>query len=265
MIIAELEREIALKELQLENYAGLKREFDIRKEEDLLRLLRHLKPIALERYSPEPTVKTAPFELPGVTVDWDFYNANWALDTQVYVSAPSALRLNNPNYALLKQGAVNIAIKNGRIETYIRHTGNFVLGAARALYFRATYPDGSFSGGSAYFIGLGGTSTGSGVAVDTAGLGFVSDGSGSTFTQANITPSIRANTWYKIRVTWWESSGVLVARLEYYNGEQWAPLCPDFTDNQNRNASSSTLRVGVGNYFASSYAWYDDTVIYVAV
>ncbi|RLE83413.1 MAG: hypothetical protein DRJ67_12185, partial [Thermoprotei archaeon] len=66
-ILLRLEEEIARKELQLEEYVDLRSEFDIKKEEDLLRLLRRLRPIALEGYRnllPPPPIPRRPWELP---------------------------------------------------------------------------------------------------------------------------------------------------------------------------------------------------------
>jgi len=265
MIFDELEREIALKELQLENYVGLRTEFDIRKEEDLLRVLKHLKPIALERYSPEPVAeRVAPFELPGVTTDWDFCSTNWALDTSVYVSAPSSVRFRSYNFALLKKAVAGRPITNGRIETnyrvdqgygivYAYYTGTFV--------FRSDAPDGSVAPIVSYVLELYGGSSG----ITNAALMRCSSSSCTAVATASLSPTLANATWYKVRTTWWVSSGVLVVRLEYYNGEQWSSLCPDFTDNANANDTNTTNRAGVGSGSAATYGWHDDTVIYVAV
>jgi len=264
MIIAELEKEIALKELQLENYVGLKREFDIRKEEDLLRLLRHMKPIAYEPFC-EGCPRVTPFQLPGVTSDWDFYNTYWSLDAQVYVSPPSSLKIHWTNLALLRQAAVGCPIQDGRIETYMRHSGAGSTSLRRFLIFRATHPDGATQYYATYILALTASQMGSGAPVTTAGL-LYNDGSNNyTVASSGISPELNADTWYQVRLTWWESSGVLVARFEYNNNGQWTPLCPDFTDPQNRNATSSTLKVGVSGAPGYTYIWFDDTVIYVAV
>jgi len=264
MIIEEHEREIALKELQLENYVGLKREFDIRKEEDLLRLLRHMKPIAYEPFC-EGCPRVAPFQLPGVTSDWNFYNANWSLDAQVYVSPPSSLKIHWTNLALLRQAAVGRPIRNGRIETYMRHSGAGNTSLMWFLIFRATHPDGATQYYATYVLALTASQVGPGTPVTKAGILYYDGSNTYTVASSEISPRLAANTWYQVRLTWWESSGVLVARFEYNNNGQWTPLCPDFTDPQNRNATSSTLKVGVSASFADTYTWFDDTVIYVAV
>jgi len=269
MIIAELEKEIALKELQLENYVGLRTEFDIWKEEDLLYMLRHLRPIALERYSPEPVLqKVAPFELPGVTTDWDFYNANWALDTQNYVSPPSSVRFNIGNCALLKQSAAGQAIVNGRVETYYRtdgfrnYFGQFNYGT---IIFRSNASDGSTSSSSAYFLELYNPSGGSGAPATNAVLLLYLSGTYYTIGTPSLSTQLSANTWNRIRATWWVSQGVLIVRLEYYNGTDWVQLCADFTDSKNAGASNTINRVGVGSSYPYAYGWADDTVIYAAV
>jgi len=205
MIIAELEREIALKELQLENYTGLKTEFDIRKEEDLLHMLRHLKPIALERYSPEPVVeRVAPFELPGVTTDWDFRNTNWALDTQTYVSSPSSIKFSAQNFALLKQSAAGRAIVNGRVETYYRVDGfvNYVSAyGASTILFRSNASDGSTSATTLYFLELYNPSGGSGSPATNVVLSLYNSGTYTSIGSASLSTQLSANTWYRIRAT----------------------------------------------------------------
>jgi len=269
MIIAELEKEIALKELQLENYVGLKTEFDIRKEEDLLYMLRHLRPIALERYSPEPVVeKVAPFELPGVTTDWDFHNANWALDTNNYVSSPSSIRFNGGNFALLKQSAAGQAVVNGRVETYHRTDGFRTYNTYYyypTITFRSNASDGSASPTNAYVLQLYNPSGSSGYPATSVILFLYLSGSYYTIGTASLSAQLSANAWNRIRATWWVSKGVLVVRLEYYTNGQWSALCPDFTDNRNAGADNSTNRVGVGSSYPYTYGWHDDTIIYVAV
>jgi len=269
MIREELEREIALKELQLENYVGLKTEFDIKKEEDLLYMLRRLKPIALERYSPEPvTEKVAPFELPGVTTDWDFLSSSWALDTGVYVSPPSSLRLAG-NFALLKQGSAGTAITNGRIETYFRYDGcygQYPSPSYAFIVFRSNAPDGSTSASIMYFLETySSLATGSGVKFDTIGLYLCTSGSCSQVTTRSVSPQLNTNTWNRVRVTWWVSNNVLVVRVEYLSGSDWVKIINDITENTNAGANSTTNRTGVGAGRTYSASWHDDTIIYVAV
>jgi len=269
MITAELEREIALKELQLENYTGLKTEFDIKKEEDLLYMLRHLKPIALERYSPEPVVeRVAPFELPGVTTDWDFANTSWALDSSTYVSAPSSLKFTNTNIALLKQSAAGQAITNGRVESYVRFYTMYIYKPSylnAIIAFRANASDGSASPSTTYFIVFDNPYANPTPYAAVTDLYLYSSGSYTLIGQKGNSPSLDTRNWNKIRVTWWVSQGVLVVRVEYYNGTSWSQLCDDFTDNSNTGASSTVNRVGVGPGWFQTSMWHDDTVIYVAV
>jgi len=232
-------------------------------------VLRHLKPIALERFNP-PWVRerVAPYELPGVVTDWNFYNSNWALDTQIYVSAPSSIKFNYGNFALLKQSAVGQAIVNGRVETYHRTSG---FGAYLAQYnyaailFRSNASDGSTSPTNVYFLQLYNPSGGSGASATNAILILYLSGTYYTIGTRSLSTQLSANTWYRIRTTWWVSQGVLVVRLEYYNGTNWSKLCDDFTDNRNAGASNAVNRVGVGGGYSFYYGWHDDTIVYVAV
>jgi len=253
----------------LAEYTGLKREFDIRKEEDLLRVLRHLKPIALERFNP-PWVRerVAPYELPGVITDWDFRTTSWALDTQTYVSSPSSIRFNVGNFALLKQSAAGQAIVSGRVETYHRTDGflNYYSSYAYStILFRANASDGSVNAASVYFLELYNPSGGSGSPATNAALLLYLSGSYYTIGTRSLSTQLSANAWNRIRTTWWVSQGVLIVRLEYYNGTDWVKLCDDFTDNRNAGARSAVNRVGVGSSFAHTYGWHDDTIVYVAV
>jgi len=264
-----LEQEIAKLEEILAEYTGLKREFDIRKEEDLLRVLRHLKPIALERFNP-PWVRdrVAPYELPGVVTDWNFYDANWALDTQTYVSSPSSIRFNAGNFALLKQSAVGQGIVSGRVETYHR-TDGFLNYYGYYYYptitFRSNASDGSVSPTCVYVLELYNLSGVSCSPATSAILFLYLSGSYYLIGTRSLSTQLSANAWNRIRATWWVSQGVLIVRLEYYNGTDWVKLCDDFTDNRNAGASNAVNRVGVGSSRPYTYGWHDDTIVYVAV
>lgn len=267
-ILTRLEMEIARKELQLEEYAGLRTEFDIRKEEDLLRLLRRLRPIALEGYRnllPPPPVPRRPWELPAVLTDWDLPPSGYyKLDATVYVSEPSSIYLKYGYYALLKQSAVGMALAQGRIESYYRHDGARTKSTSTQysqFMFRNQAPDGTRAHNKTYAIQFYGPYSGTSWHQNGALFMYQDDTSSVEIATRSLAINLDPNTWYQIRCTFWVSQGVLIVRLEYFDGSDWVKLCDDFTDSANRWADSDTNRVGV-NAYAYYGCWWDDTIIY---
>ena len=270
-ILLRLEEEIARKELQLEEYVDLRSEFDIKKEEDLLRLLRRLRPIALEGYRnllPPPPIPRRPWELPAVLTDWDLPPAGkYTLDARLYVSEPSCLNIEDGYYALLKQSAVGMPLAQGRIESYYRHTGartKYVSTRHSQFMFRNQAPDGTLAHNKTYAIQFYGPYSDVTWPQNGALFMYQDDTNPVQIDTRSLAINLDPWRWYQIRCTFWVSQGVLIVRLEYFNGTDWVKLCNDFTDTANRWADSPTNRVGVGA-FSYYRCWWDDTIIYAPV
>jgi hypothetical protein len=202
------------------------------------------------------------------TSDWQFKTADWTLDTSIYVSAPSSLKWTNYNtQALLKQSVAGGPIPEGRIVTWYRF-GNgaqtFVQWGAPFIFRNQTTDGGSWVY-QYYDISLFGSASGAGKPQDRASAGRVTSSSARTdLGTKTISLSLNPNTWYKLRATWWVSSGVFMIRLEYFDGTDWVQMCDDWADNTNSWATSSINRVGVGGVYTATpiSSWFDDTEIW---
>jgi hypothetical protein len=196
--------------------------------------------------------------------DWNFYNANYTLDTSIYISEPSSLRINDyTNLCLLKQASAGGPIPEGIIESYIRFYSG-VLTWWWVFLFRNQAPDGQANMNNCYGILLDYSTTGVGVPFDYARFAYMSGGGMNTIERKPISPLIYPDTWYLLRVKFWVYDNVLIVAFEYFNGSEWVKLCGDFSDPNNRWATSSVNRVGlVGGRTQTTYrVWYDNTRIY---
>jgi hypothetical protein len=202
------------------------------------------------------------------TSDWQFQTSDWTLDTSIYISAPSSLKWTTYGVrALLNQSAAGGPIAEGRLVTWYRF-GNGAstnYGFGRPFSFRNQTPDGGSWVWQLYDIMLFGSVGGAGKPQDQASAGRVtSSSSRADLGTKTISPSLNPNTWYKLRVTWWVSAGVLMIRLEYFDGTDWVKLCDDWADSINSWATSSINRVGIGaaNTVTPYGSWFDDTEIW---
>jgi hypothetical protein len=199
--------------------------------------------------------------------DWNFYNTNYTLDTSIYISEPSSLRINDPNnLCLLKQASAGAPIPEGIIESYIRYDGG-AYALWRVFLFRNQAPDGQANMNNCYSILLDYSATGSGVPFNYARFQYVSGGTAYDIERKSISPSIYPNTWYLLRVKFWVYDNVLMVAFEYFDGSNWVKLCGDFSDPNNRWATSSVNRVGLKGSQTYGYnrVWYDNTRIFKRV
>jgi hypothetical protein len=198
------------------------------------------------------------------TSDWQFESANWTLDTSIYQSAPSSLKWTKvQTWAILKQSVAGGPIPEGRIVTWYR----FGYGAPGLYWgcpfnFRNQTTDGGSILWQFYDLALYGSVTGAGKPQDRASLGRVTSTSArADLGTKTISPTLAPDTWHRLRVSWWISAGVLMVRLEYFNGTDWVKLCDDWADITNLWATSPTNRVSVGG--VTTYGtWFDDTEIW---
>jgi hypothetical protein len=202
------------------------------------------------------------------TSDWQFSSSNWTLDTGTYISAPSSLKWTASQvWTILKQSVAGGPIAEGRIVTWYR----FANGAGGLQWgvpfnFRNQTTDGGSILWQFYDLALYGSVIAAGKPQDQASAGRVTSSNARTnLGTKTISPSLNPNTWYKLRVAWWVSAGVLMIRLEYFDGTDWVKLCDDWADSTNQWATSTTNRVSVGGVACNASpnnTWFDDTEIW---
>ena len=137
--------------------------------------------------------------------------------------------------------------------TYITH-----------FMFRSQAPDGTLTADNVYAVVLLGPYSGANEQVTKARFLKNVDGNNKVLATRDLVVALDPRTWYKVRCTWWVSQGVLIVRVEYFDGSEWVKLCDDFTDTANNWADSATNRVGLSGYGYYG-CWWDDTIIYAPV
>jgi hypothetical protein len=199
------------------------------------------------------------------TSDWNFSSTNYSLDTSIYISSPSSLRFNYVSiYALLKQSVAGGPIPEGMIETYAR----FRYGTGGDWYlfiFRNQAADGSANLNNTYMLDLYFTASGAGRPYNIARFYVVVNGTSTIIEEKSISPAIYPDTWYLLRCKFWVYGGVLMVAFEYFDDSNWVKLCGDFSDPNNRWATSSINRAGIGSAWPTGslyYTWFDNTKIY---
>jgi hypothetical protein len=199
------------------------------------------------------------------TSDWDFELAGYVLDTSIYISPPSSLKFNTVNTsALLKQSVAGGPIPEGMIESYARF--RYGTGADWWIFlFRNQAADGSANINNTYALYLYFTSSGAGKPYDKVRFVVRINASTTIIEEKSISPAIYPDTWYLLRCKFWVYGGVLMVAFEYFDGSDWVKLCGDFSDPNNRWATSSINRVGIRSAYPAAspyYSWYDNTRIY---
>lgn len=197
--------------------------------------------------------------------DWNYSAAFWTLDTSIYVSSPSSIRwYTEPTYnrvSLLKH-AVSGVIREGRIETWFRRNSNFCY---PVWIFRSQEPDGTAQCHNCYIVR----------ADSSQALWFyMNDAEGYEVVASNIPLGITIDvgTWYRFRISWFESYNLLnepstALQIERWTGSEWVACSGVYYDANRRFESSSINRVGVGisgGTTGAYYVWHDDTAIYKA-
>lgn len=198
------------------------------------------------------------------TDDWDYYSALWTLDVVNFVSAPSSLKLTTPtNYATLKD-AVSGVITEGRIVDFFRFYRGRHTTVLFTYQFRCQTPDGATLPNSRYYVSLLGSTSITDQPIDTMKVSRVVAGGHTVIATRTLNPTLEQEVWHKLRVTWWESGGVLMVRLEKLVGAEWTALCEDVPDITNMWSESGINRVGVGMPSVKSdfLGWHDDTEIW---
>jgi len=195
-------------------------------------------------------------------VDWDHRYDVWSLDDTVYVSEPKSLKW--PQSTVAGEERVSLckhegttALNQGRVVTQLRH--NSIYGF-NMVFFRNQAAVGTATITNTYWVSF--------VSQYTSVYFFKSVG--GTYTLIASKPygggfTYPAGVWRKIRVTWWETGGVLYVRLEWWNDSEWVNICDDVYDPDNLWSGSAVNRCGVGAGVTSVGAyicWFDDTEIW---
>jgi len=259
--LEEHEREIEELERKLEEYRGLISERQIRIEESYLYLLKRLRLVALEA-GPHPSARRP--ILPGYVEDWDFSNAYWTLDTGIYVSPPSSLKIWNGCLVLCKAtGTLNIT--DGRIVSYIKCGGDWGdSGVDFRIVFRNGSSPGSATGTNTYLLSFDGKY--SRIILRRVVNGSTSD-IVTKYPYSDVKDAVMLSSWNKWRCTWWTdpTSLSLIVRVEVMINEMWTKICDDLIDSANYFSTPDTRRCGFHRHWYTSVAtWYDDTEIWSA-
>jgi len=240
-------------ERRLEEYIGLRNEREIKIEEDYLRVCRNLKLVFFEDHSPQRG-----------TGDWDFANANWELDTSIYVSSPASLKIYNNHTACKIPETLDIP--EGRIVSYIRFGDDWGVeyGQCPVLSFRNNDDAGTITVTSGEFRDYSFVANGYNIWLNNYELEirFYEGGvAGLIAKKSIVSKPPHANVFNKYRFTFWISDGVLIMRPEWYDEteETWKSMTDDFTDSTPAFEEPNN-RVGVGNDKGSN--WFDDIEIW---
>jgi hypothetical protein len=188
-------------------------------------------------------------KLHGSTGDWNFFNANWILDTVDYIVAPSSIRFTVGNcYAILKHTASG-AVNQGIIDTYIKARAAGGAGYTVAhLYIRHQSPDGlPFTNIGWYRLNF----TTASATLYRYPVG------GPLTTVGAFAGSLPNLTWKRVRFIWWEGKNLLnedatCFRLLLWDGAAWIQAGTDLYDTQRLFWNSPTARVGIGDTIGTS-------------
>lgn len=227
-----------------------------------------MKLVGIERWSyrePPRFRRVLPPEIPGATSDWDFSQSAWNLDTGIYISSPSSIKLSSQTVILCKYaGTTNIS--QGQIVTWAK--AEWGPGASYAdafeFWFRNQSPVGSINKTrDTYWWDA---NNGYTVAFDVYDqrLYVMRDLSLLYSTSGWLNKPSSWTSWNKYRITWWTDTGGagLMIRIEWWNGTDWVKMVNDINDPQDKYAASSINRVGGGS--GSCAVWFDDTEIWSA-
>jgi len=193
-------------------------------------------------------------------VDWDHSSTAWTLDDAAYVSEPKSLKWPvisiARRFSLCKHAGTTV-LPEGRIVSYIRTSST---ASRNGFCFRHQSSVGSAADRNFYsiiyitplsqiqfYVNVGGAYT----LLKTGAYG-------GGFT-------LPINTWRKVRVTWWESGGVLYVRVEWWTGTEWTNVCDEFFHADNRWFDSEINRCGLWmskSGGGTHYNWFDDTEVW---
>lgn len=190
-------------------------------------------------------------------VDWDWSHDDYELTTEQYVSEPKCLKWQAPTtpwrQTLCKHAGTTV-LNEGRVVSWLRTT---IATANPAVMFRNQAAVGTANYLNMYILNfapnlsqiqLGKFVGGSGVGIDSNAFG-----GGFTFP---------INTWRKVRVTWWETGGVMYVRVEWYHDTEWTNICDELFDADNMWSGETVNRCGLHFGGAGGVVYADDTEVW---
>jgi len=245
--------EVLSLEERLKEYVGFRTELEVKREIDYLKFLKRLKLLAFEHYGvlEPPLMKPLyPIILPAATTDWDFSATSWNLDTVLYVSSPSSLRLTGTTQLLCKYtGTTNLL--EGRVINY------FYIPSGYSTDLRENWRNqaavGSWSTTNRYYRRFRNTGTLWEVREVVAGVDTLLF-NGTSY----LTGAMPVATWNLVRTTWWLSYAVLMMRFEWFKDGSWQKLVADCSDST-PTGGATVNRCGIGG---DNLTRFDDTEIW---
>lgn len=239
---AEQEHERELEKAELEKQKG---------NISYYNFMKRLKPVAFEFY-PLKTIKlNIPWVCPDAVADWLFFNTNWQIVVNNYVSPPSSL-LAKAQTKLVCKKAGAYPIQEGRINSWIYPTSNSNGSQYRFSFrvYRTNDMDYGYDMGFAISGGI--------IRVylwkDNSIVGYIDN------------PSFAVNTWMRRQVKFYVSEAGLVTRWERWDGTDWVQEGQDIVDPENRYYGAATNYAGLSNrsYYSGQNFYADDTEIWKA-
>lgn len=197
--------------------------------------------------------RAAPLSLPShhSQSDWDFANVNWLLDENIYPTEAPSIRGTTPACVMLVKDATSGALSDGRVVSWVYADITSVL---TVFFFRNQIADGGAAATNTYMIYIGETAI---------LLYYYLNGKASLVESKGHTWSWAADTWYKVRVTWWSAGGSIFVRMERWNGDSWERLGgdadTDFADANDRWKDNAVNRIGIS---VCQNRWYDDLEVW---
>ncbi len=189
---------------------------------------------------------------PSSYTDWNFENVNWELDDGIWHTAPPSFTASALCTSLVKHATTG-ALSDGRLVTWIRSSTTTTLGM---LLFRNQKADGAADHQDSYVLFINDSEPG-------LRLYRYIGGAFSTIDTKAHTWAFAANTWYKIRITWWSAADRLFLRTERWTGTEWVTFGgaadDDIEDPDDQFKDAEVNRCGVR---PQSIWWFDDLEVW---
>jgi hypothetical protein len=227
-------------------------EKQIKIEESYYKFVKSLKLLGFEHwgYSEPPVMKPI---MPGATSDWDFSTTFWELYTPRYSSPPSSFHFTEvadlpaPGRGALCKYTGTTNLPQGRIKTWFAYVSGSYSGVI-AFHFRNQSPVGSVSFTNGYYCYR-----------PTVTEGYrVLYKDNNRIKEESCSATGVSGTY---QVTWWIDSGGagLIIRKENPPGTKDGP---DWNDSENKYATSSINRCGIGAISYPFNSLFDNTEIW---
>ncbi len=194
------------------------------------------------------------------TGSWDFSTENWELDTEIYQSSPSSLRIDRAAYETVRYTVLytgDLLIKEGQVIWWMRQNAN----AHPGICFRNQAANGTSNCANCYYVH----------ATNNTAILERHIASSRTIIGDFDTSAWTYETWRKFKVAWWDSYNLqnqwsFTVQLWEWDSD-WVSRGVVYDDNNSQWENSSINRVGpIGGWSSnSSYrSWHDDVELYKA-